>query len=181
MTQSSKQVKDNWKLRNKHNIPAISRASRLRRVFGITTEKYRSLYEKQNGECAICHTPFVGIKEEPKHARPHVDHDHSTNWVRGVLCGLCNSGIGFLGDNIASLQAAIEYLKENPTPKGFVFSPIPNPPRKTNSGVERDQEWRRRNAEARLGQEPWNKGKPWSEEAKAKMSKSALNRWKKDT
>jgi hypothetical protein len=41
----------------------------------------------------------------------HIDHDHSTGQVRGVLCSSCNTGLGKLGDTIEGLQRAITYLE----------------------------------------------------------------------
>lgn len=40
----------------------------------------------------------------------NIDHDHVANKLRGVLCGHCNHGIGFLGDNLAQVQKAVGYL-----------------------------------------------------------------------
>ena len=39
------------------------------------------------------------------------DHDHATGYVRGWLCRNCNMGIGLLGDDVAGLERAIEYLR----------------------------------------------------------------------
>lgn len=40
----------------------------------------------------------------------HIDHCHTTNSFRGLLCPNCNSGMGLLGDNPDRLRAAAEYL-----------------------------------------------------------------------
>ncbi len=40
-----------------------------------------------------------------------IDHDHETKKVRGMLCNRCNTGLGFLGDTVESLEQAIQYLK----------------------------------------------------------------------
>jgi len=40
-----------------------------------------------------------------------VDHCHETGRFRGWLCGMCNTAIGKLGDNVAGLETAIAYLK----------------------------------------------------------------------
>lgn len=42
----------------------------------------------------------------------HLDHDHKTTNIRGVLCHNHNVGLGFFQDNIEYLEAAIKYLKK---------------------------------------------------------------------
>lgn len=62
---------------------------------------FNTLLELQDGLCAICGVP------NPE----HVDHDHRTGAVRGILCFNCNGGLGQFRDNIAHLERAITYLK----------------------------------------------------------------------
>lgn len=60
--------------------------------FNLTPVMYSRLLEAQGGICAIC-----GKEEVTR--RLHVDHDHDTGLVRGLLCGGCNGPrIGRLGD-----------------------------------------------------------------------------------
>ena len=56
------------------------------RALGVTDEEYRRLLEAQGGHCALC--PNV-----PKTRRLHVDHDHKTGRVRGLLCYRCNRAL----------------------------------------------------------------------------------------
>ncbi|MGD0053597.1 MAG: endonuclease domain-containing protein, partial [Vulcanimicrobiaceae bacterium] len=42
--------------------------------------------------------------------RLHVDHDHRTNEVRGLLCRWCNQMLGSAKDDPARLRGAIDYL-----------------------------------------------------------------------
>ncbi len=40
----------------------------------------------------------------------HVEHDHGTGKVRGILCFNCNQGLGNVRDDIRSLIRAVNYL-----------------------------------------------------------------------
>ena len=72
---------------------------RLRR-YGLTVDAYDDLVKRYGGRCGICR----------KSAELHIDHDHKTGKIRGLLCGSCNRGIGLFGDSPIQLRAAILYL-----------------------------------------------------------------------
>lgn len=40
----------------------------------------------------------------------HVDHEHTTGVVRGLLCNTCNLGLGAFKDSSTLLESAIIYL-----------------------------------------------------------------------
>lgn len=77
---------------------------RLARKYGVTEEAFGILWDSQMGRCAICQTTF-------DEDRPHVDHDHETGEVRGLLCSLCNPGLGFFRDDPVMLESAAAYLR----------------------------------------------------------------------
>jgi len=43
----------------------------------------------------------------------HLDHCHATGKFRGWLCNRCNLSLGHLGDNIAGLKLAIDYIRRS--------------------------------------------------------------------
>ncbi len=77
----------------------------LKNNFGISYEEWQLMLDSQNGKCKICsrhRTEFVRDF--------HVDHDHATGKVRGLLCHNCNNLLGQARDDIMVLNKAIEYL-----------------------------------------------------------------------
>jgi hypothetical protein len=77
-------------------------------LYGITPEDYCRLLEAQGGCCAVCGSQEAGGRGK----RFHVDHDHETGQVRGLLCHACNTGLGALGEDVTRLMAAAAYLLE---------------------------------------------------------------------
>ena len=82
------------------------RSRRLKSLYGVTLAEYEELAAYQDWVCWIC-----GKNEVGKDGRLHVDHDHKTGKVRGLLCLRCNSGIGSFLESSELLQRAIEYLR----------------------------------------------------------------------
>jgi hypothetical protein len=85
--------------------PHAEREGHLRRKFGLTLADYARLLELQGGGCAIC----GDAPEEGKNL--HVDHDHATGGVRGLLCMRCNNGIGLLREDADVLTNAAAYVR----------------------------------------------------------------------
>ncbi len=69
--------------------------------YGLTQAQYDQLHKTANGHCQICQ----------QKAKLVIDHDHETGRVRGLLCRLCNMGLGKFHDSVLALQAAITYLQ----------------------------------------------------------------------
>ena len=74
--------------------------------YGITMKEYNKIFSQQKGNCAIC-----GTHQSQLTKSLHVDHDHDTKIVRGLLCPKCNTGIGLFNDNKELLKNAIDYLR----------------------------------------------------------------------
>jgi hypothetical protein len=78
----------------------------VRRRYGIKLEDYDRMFAEQNGRCAVC-----GVANNGKFRFFAVDHNHTTNAVRKLLCNHCNSAIGYLREDPAIARAAAEYLE----------------------------------------------------------------------
>jgi len=90
----------------KDNPEKIKNAE-LIKIFGITLEDYNTMLEDQNGCCKICNVHYTKEKQALS-----VDHCHTTQQIRGLLCNTCNRAIGLLKDSTETLQKAIEYLNK---------------------------------------------------------------------
>lgn len=73
-------------------------------------EHFDRLLALQGPQCAICNV----VPQDPR--RLVVDHDHATGAVRGLLCQLCNTGIGHLRDDVTIMRSAIKYLESGSRP-----------------------------------------------------------------
>ena len=71
----------------------------MRRKFKLTEDQYNDLMKNEN--CQTC-----GVKMEKK----CIDHCHTTNKIRGVLCNNCNTALGLVNDNRQTLQNMLQYL-----------------------------------------------------------------------
>ena len=76
--------------------------------YGLTEEEYLQMFIDRDNKCDVCGT-------EAKGKRLAVDHNHLTGQVRGLLCQICNTGIGALktDENLDIIKKAIEYLESN--------------------------------------------------------------------
>lgn len=97
------------KRRTRPEVKAKERNDHLRRKFGMTSAEYDRMLAEQGGRCAICkRRPTKGISL-------HVDHEHRTKRVRGLLCFRCNNALGDFRDRADFLVAALHYLDPPPT------------------------------------------------------------------
>lgn len=91
--------------------PQVTHKARLRR-YGLTPDDFARLMAAQGGKCAICSATVGGGNGDGETL--HVDHNHATGTVRGLLCSPCNVGLSRFRDNPMLLGAAIFYLAHPP-------------------------------------------------------------------
>ena len=75
--------------------------------YNMSRDDRENLIKSQNGQCAICGYFF----KSERHT--HIDHCHTTNKIRGILCTHCNVAIGMLKESVDILDSAIKYLKKH--------------------------------------------------------------------
>lgn len=77
----------------------------LKATYGIMEKDYEMMFRKQNGACAICSSINLNGR------RLHIDHDHKSGRVRGLLCSSCNVALGHVKENISRLHLMQEYIE----------------------------------------------------------------------
>jgi hypothetical protein len=84
-----------------------NRKSALMANYGLSIEQYDQMYREQHGKCKICDIH----EDDAQRGRLYVDHCHSTEEVRGLLCGKCNTALGMFNDDIDAILRAADYLR----------------------------------------------------------------------
>jgi hypothetical protein len=84
---------------------SIYKDRKLKYKYGISLKEFEYLLIKQDNKCAIC-------KNSLSDQTTVIDHEHSSNKIRGILCRSCNTGLGFFGDDPEILNQAVAYLME---------------------------------------------------------------------
>ncbi len=106
-----------WQQANKEHLHAYrkeyrkrrqaeDRDAHLRRTFGFSTAGYEAMLAEQDGGCAIC-------GRAPGKIALHVDHDHESGEIRGLLCVGCNNALGQFRDDVDLLRRATAYLNND--------------------------------------------------------------------
>lgn len=84
------------------------RSRALRQFYNISMQEYDALHAAQGGHCALC----PATTSDRSGRSLHVDHEHISGRVRGLLCAKCNTALGGLGDNEEGLARALAYVRE---------------------------------------------------------------------
>ena len=108
MEDKRREIYNKWRKENPDKFKKSQRRRKLKREYGITIDDYDAMLKKQGYCCAIC-----GSARPDGKGNFHIDHNHKTGKIRGLLCYKCNSVLGYAHDNIKILMCAIEYLQDN--------------------------------------------------------------------
>jgi hypothetical protein len=99
--------KDDWKIRQDtdESFRKKVRDSSTRTRYGISQEELE--YLQSFDRCQVCDQP-----SKTKRGL-HIDHNHHTGEIRGVLCQGCNHALGNVNDNVEVLKKLIAYLEDH--------------------------------------------------------------------
>lgn len=98
--ENPEQIRKSWKKASGKYYTTDRRRNKTLRSYGLTEETYNKMYDSQGGLCKICDRELPLV----------VDHCHSTHVIRGLLCNMCNVGLGCFQDDVDRMKRAIEYL-----------------------------------------------------------------------
>lgn len=87
----------------------------LKTWYGIDRAEYLEMLENQGGGCAIC-----GSKTAAWNKSFHVDHCHESHKIRGLLCNVCNTRLGWFEKFYVE---AVAYVTQDLTDRKEVRTP----------------------------------------------------------
>lgn len=99
-----------WVAANREKDRQRERARTLKQ-YGMTPADYEAMLEAQNHQCANPVCGNVADLSPGIAGRLHVDHDHDTGRVRGLLCTNCNLALGKCRDSPAILRGLADYVE----------------------------------------------------------------------
>lgn len=103
-TPAAKARKRRWHLKQ---APGYVISNHRKRRYGLSDQAFNEMLQRQDHRCKICLRKFP--QDRPKAI--HIDHNHTTNKVRALLCRGCNTGLGMLRESEFILARMIAYLR----------------------------------------------------------------------
>jgi hypothetical protein len=112
-----------WRKKNPEAARILDVRKYIRGAYGLSESQYTAMFLAQNGCCGICaqelRSQFDPTREFTARKKvsnvAYVDHDHATNFVRGLLCFSCNIILGKAKDDEKILLKAVGYLRASAT------------------------------------------------------------------
>lgn len=100
-----------YRKRNAEAIAYHKGNARLRR-FGLEPEDLTRMLVEQGYKCKICGIGPL-LRNGKSNLSSHLDHCHTCNNVRALLCKRCNTLLGFIESDFDKFQKAMLYHVEH--------------------------------------------------------------------
>ena len=84
--------------------------------YGISLEQYNTMRKDQNYSCVCCGITEIELEElypNSQHKKLFIDHCHESKKVRALLCGRCNTFIGYIEKRADLLDIVLKYINEH--------------------------------------------------------------------
>jgi len=102
---------------------ALKPAQHRQRTYGLEQAEYDRMMREQRHACGVCSVSFKGLDRR----LIHVDHDHRTGVVRGLLCNRCNTGLAAFIDDMSLIVHAAAYVAKAETKYHETMQSLPPP------------------------------------------------------
>jgi hypothetical protein len=107
-------ITDQWRIDNREKFNTYMRRNAKKRRYGLTLEEYDARFVAVGFKCEVCLKPgrpdrYQDLAEGE--VQLHLDHDHETGELRGILCTNCNNGLGRFEDDLERLRRLVVYLE----------------------------------------------------------------------
>ncbi len=99
----SNRISNEWRKKN----PEALKHHKRKQLYSVSKEWYEDKLKQQDFRCAGCH-----IHQKDLEYSLCVDHCHTTDKPRGLLCKPCNFALGHADDNPDTLRRLAQYAEE---------------------------------------------------------------------
>jgi Autographiviridae endonuclease VII len=100
--------------RFKEKNPTYYREWHFKWAYGLSFDFIRGLYSKQRGYCAFCGERLPLLTDHKRNGLTMcLDHNHTTNDVRGLVHRNCNILIGYFERIPVAIEVATAYIRSS--------------------------------------------------------------------
>jgi hypothetical protein len=114
--EKSAAIAKTWSDKNREKVNACARRNykkyavqqserKKQKKYGLSPEAMSALKISQDGKCPGCLKGLLILGN-------HIDHDHKTGKVRGIMCQKCNMSLGLMNDDPEILERLANYLRK---------------------------------------------------------------------
>jgi len=84
----------------------------LERRYNLSIDEYKAMLNAQNGVCAICKQPEKRVHQNGTPSSLCIDHCHTTDAIRGLLCDKCNRALALIHEDPEIAASLLKYIQD---------------------------------------------------------------------